>query len=535
MNDAGRISNRRLPKGYADFPSLRQDGCVYVDKTDLMWHLVHDEKYAFLSRPRRFGKSLLVSTIEAYFKGRRDLFEGLAVSKLEREWVARPVFRLDMSVGMGGIEDLKAWLAMQLRNWERQYLPEGPQANDEALGARFAQVLRAARRFSGHRVVVLVDEYDAPLQGSVLDPEAHEHVRSLYRSFFSVLKAEEANIRFVLLTGIAKFTQLSVFSVLNNLSNVSFLPRYASICGITERELHDTFGPEIQALSQASQTDAAEMTALLRERYDGYLFSEGTERLYNPFSVVSALANQSLDTYWYSSGQSVMLSRMLGEVWHELPELEGSRVDRNTLRTSDFSLEAPQVLLYQLGYLTIDRLDRSDDEYVLRFPNAEVRDALYKAILPSVSSLSQMDASTESARFRRALSAAEPDPEAAMRVFSAVLAGMPFPTGPHADKRLERDAQLVLTLLAGSAGMQTTAERQVLSGSIDVAIEGRGCVLVVELKREKVGGLEAARDQLAERAYARAYAERGVPVFEVACMLTDNPRGVARWEIERVK
>lgn len=368
---------RRLPQGQSDFPRIREDGRIYVEKTDLVWELVHDQDYAFLSRPRRFGKSLLISTLEAYFQGRRELFEGLAINDLESEWTSYPVLRLDMSVGASSYLSLRDQLSVQLSDWEHDYVPTDVDAG-QSLGTRFRSVVRGAYKTTGQRVVVLVDEYDAPLQHSVLDEEEHEAIRTLYRDFFAVLKSEAGSIRFCFLTGIAKFTQLSIFSVLSNLTNISFLPRYQAICGITERELASTFGPEIEGLAQALGTDAEGALSQLRDMYDGYLFCEGGERLYNPYSVVNALANKSIDPYWYSSGQSSILSRMLGEVWHELPELEGSRISMGDLKTSDFSLYDPQVLLYQLGYLTIDHADRETGEYVLRFPNAEVRDALYK-------------------------------------------------------------------------------------------------------------------------------------------------------------
>lgn len=529
------MAARRLPKGQSDFPRIREDGRVYVDKTDLVWELAHEEDYAFLSRPRRFGKSLLVSTLEAYFQGRRELFCGLRICGLESEWVAHPVLRLDMSVGAAGYSELSDQLSAQLSEWEHEYLPAGVDGGT-ALGTRFRSVVRAAYRATGQRVVILVDEYDAPLQQSVLDGAEHERIRTLYRDFFAVLKSEAGSIRFCFLTGIAKFTQLSIFSVLNNLTNISFMPRYEAICGITEGELAEFFGPELDALAARLGCDRDGALARLRDLYDGYLFCEGGERLYNPYSVVSALANQSLEPYWYSSGQSSVLARMLGEVWHELPELEGSRIPIDVLRTSDFSLAEPQVLLYQLGYLTIDHADTETGEYVLRFPNAEVRNALYQAVLPAVASVDARTASAELRAFRVPLLGAqvgEDDVRRSFSAFASVFAATPYPTGAAASRGYERDAQLVLVTLAGAAGFGVTAERHSQGGRADVVIEARSCILVVELKTEEGGGVAAARGQLAERGYARPYLASGKSVFEVAVGLSREARGVAALDVRQ--
>lgn len=528
-------TGRRLPKGQSDFPRIREDGLVYVDKTDLVWRLAHEEYYVFLSRPRRFGKSLLVSTFEAYFQGRRDLFAGLRIDALESDWTAYPVLRLDMSVGADSYDTLVDQLSVQLSEWESDYVPAGVDAG-QTPGTRFRSVVRAAYAKTGRRVVVLVDEYDAPLQASVLDTAEHERIRALYRDFFAVLKSETAAIRFCFLTGIAKFTQLSIFSVLNNLSNISFMPRYEAICGITEAELTQDFAPELSSLARSLDTDEADALGRLRALYDGYVFCAGGERLYNPYSVVSALANGSLEPYWYSSGQSSALSRMLGEVWHELPELEGSRIAADDLRTSDFSLQNPQVLLYQLGYLTIDHADGLTGEYVLRFPNTEVREALYRAVLPTMASLDVRSASAELRAFRVPLlrtEVGEGDVEDSLRAFSSVLASMPHPTGAGAGERHERDAQLVLVTLAGAAGFGVTAERHSLGGRADVVIESQTAVLVVELKMDSEGGLEAAREQLRSRGYAKPYLASGKAVFEVAVELSRGAPGVSRLDVRR--
>lgn len=530
------VDGRRLSQGQSDFARIREDGRVYVDKTDLVWRLVHDRDYAFLSRPRRFGKSLLVSTLEAYFEGRRELFRGLKVESLERDWTPHPVFRLDMSVGASSYAALADQLDSQLSQWERLYL-DGPRTGN-APGTRFRDVVRAAYEKTGQRAVVLVDEYDAPLQATVLDDERHEAVRSLYRDFFAVLKSEAGSLRFCFLTGIAKFTQLSIFSVLNNLSNISFSSEYGSICGITEGELVDNYAPEIARLAERLGTDAPGAIGCLRDKYDGYLFCDGGERLYNPYSVVSALADGALRSYWYSSGQSSVLSRMLGGVWHELPELEGSRIPMDELETSDFSLDNPQVLLYQLGYLTIDRADELSEEYVLRFPNAEVRDALYKAVLPAMTSLGPREVSAELRAFRTPLigtGVRAADVEASMRAFASVLSSMPYPTGANAGRRYERDAQLVLTTLAGAAGFSVTPERHSLGGRADVVIGARGCVLVVELKMDDAGGLAAAKSQLAGNGYAKPYVAGDRPVFAVTVELSRSAQGVGACEVQQVR
>lgn len=528
---------RRLPQGESDFPLIRESGCVYVDKTDLVWKLANTQRYAFLSRPRRFGKSLLLSTLETYLKGRRELFQGLKIETLEHDWTEYPVMRFDMSVGASSYGSLRDQLSFNLSQWEAEYGSQGITSGD-GLGTRFMAVIRAAYRKTGRRVVVLVDEYDTPLQSTFLDQHEHEQVRALYRDFFSVLKSEAGSIRFCFITGIAKFTQLSLFSVLNNLTNISFDPAYGTVCGVTERELRRDFSPEVTALADSLGTDDVGALQRLREMYDGYLFCEGGERLYNPYSLVSALATGRLRSYWYSSGQSSVLSRMLGDVWHELPDLDGSRIPIDELETSDFSLASPQVLLYQLGYLTIDHADKFDGEYVLRFPNAEVRDALYKAVLPAMTSLEPLRVSQELRAFRTPLLSPTPtehDIEASLCVFADVFASMPYPTGTGAVRRYERDAQLVLVTLAGAAGFSVSSERQSMGGRADVVIGTRSCVLVVELKMDDNGGVTGAMEQIERNGYARPYLSGERAVFEVGVGLSRDRQGVDGLQVLRVR
>lgn len=526
---------RRLPQGESDFAIIREGDYAYVDKTDLVWRLAYEQRYAFLSRPRRFGKSLLVSTFEAYFRGRQDLFHGLKMEGLEHNWAAYPVLRLDMSVGAASYDALNDQLSSQLQQWEQQYLPEGRMGS--APGTRFRDVIRAAYRKTGQRVVVLVDEYDSPLQASVLDADEHERVRSLYRDFFAVLKSESGLIRFCFLTGIAKFTQLSLFSTLNNLTNISFDPTYEAICGITESELTKDFALEVEQLADHLGCTVDDVYSRLRELYDGYRFCEDGQRLYNPYSLISALGSGRLRSYWYSSGQSSILSQMLGRVWRKLPDLEGSHISIDELETSDFSLDNPQVLLYQLGYLTIGGADDVMGEYELRFPNVEVRDALYKAVLPAMTLLRPDEVSQELRAFRAPLLAKHPqtdDVKASLQAFGSVLSSMPYPTGKNAEQRYERDAQLVLVTLAGAAGFRVSPEEHSMGGRADAVIETPSCVLLVELKLDKRGGVQAAREQLRDRGYSRPYLTSGKAVFEVAVGLSRDSQGVSAVDVKHV-
>ena len=374
---------RRLPVGIQSFEEIRKEGYLYVDKTDIIWQLANrGKKYNYLSRPRRFGKSVLVDTLEAYFTGKKELFEGLKIMELETEWVKRPVIRLDMSCAGAEPDTLRSYLDITFDRLENEYgITPKPTAQ---LADRFNAIIQTAYEQTGQQVAILIDEYDSPLQHSWKTP-LHEACTSIYREVFAILKADGKYEKFVFITGITKFTQISLFSVLNNLSNISFEPEYAALCGITKEEMLRDFKPEINKLAEYEGCTFDEAVALLTAHYDGYHFShDNMVDVFNPFSLINALADSKLRNYWASSGATSLLPKFVDDMEIKLKNFENCPIISNTLESSDVTDGGVELVLYQTGYLTIK--DCMMEIYILGFPNSEVRKALYKTVLPALTS-----------------------------------------------------------------------------------------------------------------------------------------------------
>ena len=369
----GETNNRILPVGIQSFEKIRKEGLLYVDKTEIIWNLVNSNKtYNYLSRPRRFGKSLLVDTLQAYFEGRKELFEGLKIMDLEKEWVKRPVVRLDMSRAGSTALELNAYLNLAFKEYEQKYGIEA--SASDSLSNRFDIIIQSAYEQTGQQVAILIDEYDSPLQHSWKTPH-HEDCTSIYRSVFAILKADDVYEKFVFITGITKFTQISLFSVLNNLSNISFDPPYAAICGITKEEVVSNFMPEIEAMGVHNGWTPEETILQLKAYYDGYHFCKNSPvDIFNPFSLLNALADKELKNYWAASGATSLLPKFVSDMEIQLEHFDHCYIDRDTLETSDVSDGGAELFLYQSGYLTIK--DYDEGVYTLGIPNFEVRKAL---------------------------------------------------------------------------------------------------------------------------------------------------------------
>ena len=376
-------NDRILPVGIQSFEEIRKDGYLYVDKTDIIWQLANKgKKYNYLSRPRRFGKSVLVDTLEAYFMGKKELFEGLKIMQLETEWVKRPVIRLDMSRAGAEPDTLRSYLDITFDRLEEEYgITPKPTAR---LADRFNAIIVGAYEQTGLQVAILIDEYDSPLQHSWKTPQ-HEACTAIYREVFAILKADDKYEKFVFITGITKFTQISLFSVLNNLSNISFEPEYAAICGITKEEVVRDFKPEINKLAACKGWTFDEAAMQLSSYYGGYHFSSRNKvDVFNPFCLINALADSDVKNYWFSSGTSPLLSKFEADIKKRLKDFEYCPIISNTLETSDVTDGGAELVLYQTGYLTIK--DYMMGIYILGFPNSEVKKSLYETILPALTS-----------------------------------------------------------------------------------------------------------------------------------------------------
>lgn len=374
-------NQRRLPIGIQSFEVIRSDNYIYVDKTDIVWHLANrGKKYNYLSRPRRFGKSVLVDTLQAYFEGKQNLFEGLKIMNLEKEWRHFPVIRLDMSNAGAEPETIRSYLDDVFCEYEKLYEVEvRPQAS---LSVRLTNIIHAAYDRTGLQVAILVDEYDSPLQHS-WKTASHEACTAVYRDVFAVLKSQDKYEKFVFITGITKFTQISLFSVLNNLSNISFDASYANLCGITKDEITEYFMPEVRQMGEHNGWTIEETLKQLKSYYDGYHFCRTNMiDVFNPFSVMNALADKELRNYWAASGATSLLYKFVDNLDLRVNELDNSAILASVIELSDVTGGGPELFLYQSGYLTIK--DYINGTYLLGIPNQEVRQALNEIVLPTL-------------------------------------------------------------------------------------------------------------------------------------------------------
>mgnify|MGYP004516352251 FL=1 len=376
-------NDRILPVGIQSFEEIRKEGYLYVDKTDIIWQLANrGKKYNYLSRPRRFGKSILVDTLEAYFLGKKELFEGLKIMQLETEWVKRPVIRLDMSRAGAEPESLKDYLNYTFQEYESLY--EIKVSNDSSLATRLSEIVRIAYEQTGEQVVILIDEYDSPLQRSWKTP-LYEKCTAIYRDVFVILKSMDKFENFIFITACTKFSQFSLTSGLNNLSFIGFDSEYAALCGITKEEAIRYFKPEINKLAACKGWTSDEATIQLSSYYGGYHFSRrNMVDVFNPFSLINALADSDLKNYWLSSGTSPLLSKFEDDIKKRLKDFEYCPIISDTLESSDVTDGGAELFLYQSGYLTIKGY--MDRIYLLGFPNSEVKKSLYETILPALTS-----------------------------------------------------------------------------------------------------------------------------------------------------
>ena len=514
----------RLPVGIQTFSEIRKGGYLYVDKTNLVWKIVNGGyKYNYLSRPRRFGKSLLVDTFQCYLEGRKDLFGGLKIMDLETEWTARPVIRLDMSWAGESLASLNSYLDAVFCEYEKQYGLDS--VSTFSFQRRFRDIVDTAHKTSGHRVAVLIDEYDFPLQHSWGTPE-HEKCASVYREVFTTLKAADAHIRFVFITGITKFAQISLFSALNNLVNLSFDPKYECLCGISEREMLDNLMPEIEAMAAKNEVTPDEMVARLKDLYDGYHFSSDmTADIYNPFSLLSALSLRRLSNYWVSSGANTLIMKFVDDAEIKLRDFDGCCMSANVLESSDIANGTPELFLYQSGYLTIK--DYRNGVYILKFPNAEIRQALYETVLPVLA----MRVRTGTASLQGALQLHVEDgniPEA-MAVLKALISDVPYSNKKLACMDMEERYRLIISTILNAIGFQVEVERMLATGRIDMVATSARYIYVIELKLQKNGGLDAAANQIIANNYLAPFQGSARKVVGLALELDDLGKGLTGW------
>ena len=518
-------NNRRLPVGIQSFEEIRKEGYLYVDKTDIIWQLAQKgKKYNYLSRPRRFGKSVLVDTLEAYFTGKKELFEGLKIMQMEKEWVKRPVIRLDMSRAGAESDTLRSYLNNIFRQYEKEYsLVPNP---TDSLADRFNAIIVGSYEQTGQQVAILIDEYDSPLQHSWKTPH-HEACTSIYREVFAILKADDKYEKFVFITGITKFTQISLFSVLNNLSNISFEPEYAAICGITKEEVLRDFKPEISKLASRNGWTFDEAVAQLTAYYDGYHFShENMVDIFNPFSLINALADSKLRNYWASSGATSLLLKFVNDMEVRLADFDHSALLSTIIETSDVTGGGAELFLYQSGYLTIKGYQMG--VYILGFPNNEVRQALYETVLPALTLRSTGGIqSTQSGLFLALQLGNLPQ---AMKCLKALIADVPYSNKKLASMDMEERYRLIMSTIFNAIGCRVEVEKMIVTGRIDMVVEATNIIYVLELKLSNNGGIDAATEQIRAKQYIEPFKADKRKVVALAIELDDKGKGLVDWK-----
>ena len=519
------INDRKLPVGIQSFEKIRKDGYLYVDKTDIIWQLANRNKtYNYLSRPRRFGKSVLVDTLEAYFMGKKELFEGLKIMQLETEWVKRPVIRLDMSRAGAEPETLRSYLDITFDRLEKEYgITPKPTAK---LADRFNAIIVGAYEQTGQQVAILIDEYDSPLQHSWKTPY-HEACTAVYREVFAILKADDKYEKFVFITGITKFTQISLFSVLNNLSNISFEPEYAAICGITKEEVLRDFKPEINKLAEYENWTFDEAVAKLTAYYDGYHFSRrNMVDVFNPFSLINALADSDLKNYWASSGATSLLPKFVDDMEIRLKDFDHSALLGTIIETSDVTGGGAELFLYQSGYLTIKGY--INGTYLLGIPNFEVRQALNEIVLPTLAMRKNNDLQSTQAFLNVHLSLGNL-PEA-MKCLKALIADVPYSNKKLASMDMEERYRLIMSTIFYAIGCRVEVEKMIATGRIDMVVENTNFIYVLELKLSNNGGVDAATEQMKAKQYAEPFKADKRKVIALAIELDDMGKGLVDWK-----
>ena len=515
------MSNRIYPIGIQNFEKIRTDNYAYIDKTRLIYQLVSTGSYYFLSRPRRFGKSLLVSTLEAYFHGKRELFEGLAMEKLEKTWVKRPVLHLDLNIGKYDAPDsLDKILDDTLAKWESLY---GTRPTETTVALRFAGVVERACEQTGERVAILIDEYDKPLLQAIGNKELQEAFRSTLKSFYGVLKTMDGCIKFALLTGVTKFGKVSVFSDLNNLDDITMREPYVSLCGITEQEIHENFAEELHELAAAQDMTYEETCAKLKECYDGYHFVENTEGIYNPFSLLNTFKYKKFDNYWFETGTPTYLVELLQRSHYDLERMSCEETDADVLNCI-YGDEHPIPVIFQSGYLTIKSYDKEFGLYRLGFPNREVEEGFIRFLLPFYTHFNELESKFEIQRFVREIRAGQPN--AFLHRLQSFFADTPY----ELVSDLERHYQNVLFIIFKLVGFYTQAEYHTSEGRVDLVVKTADYIYVMEFKLE--GTAEEALRQIEEKHYARPFEADPQRLFKIGVNFSNKTRNIERWVVD---
>ena len=530
---------RVMPIGAQSFEVLRSNQCVYVDKTRYVYQLISQSRVYFLSRPRRFGKSLLLSTLDAYFSGKQELFKGLYLEQAELEFAARekreawqqyPVLYLDLNAERyAQPHDLENALNTHLVRWEQRY---GKEASEATFSSRFMGVIRRAYEQTERQVVVLIDEYDKPLLDTLDKSELNGTYRDILRAFFSVIKSSDRYLRFAFLTGVTRFNKVSVFSGLNNLRDISLLSDFAGICGITEQELEANFAPEIETLGNELGETRDATLAILKKRYDGYLFARKGENVYNPFSLLNVFASRELSDYWYATGTPTFLVEYLKAAHYNIPDLEGNvRLDESDLEANRTDSRNPLPILFQAGYLTIKEYQAMFNVYRLGFPNDEVRYGFMKNLLDGFAP-TLYGAGVAASDFARDMLEGKVDEF--MTRMRSILSGIPYSTVSSEEMVAlrERDYQVSVYLIFSLMGQFVQTEVHNSVGRADCVVHTRDVIYVFEFKLWSKGTPQEALAQIKANGYDTPFRASGKRVVLIGVSFDEQKRTIGAWEAE---
>ena len=517
------MSSKIYPIGIQNFEKIRTDGYFYIDKTALIYQMVKTGSYYFLSRPRRFGKSLLISTLEAYFLGKKELFEGLAMEKLEKDWITYPIFHMDLNREKYDTrESLDSILNFTLEKWEQQY---GTAPSETTFALRFRGLIERAYKQTGQRVVILIDEYDKPMLQAIGNEELQKEFRNTMKAFYSVLKTMDGCIQFAFLTGVTKFGKVSVFSDLNNLDDISMRNQYIDICGVSEKELHDDLELELHELADIKGVSYHEICDKLREYYDGYHFTHNSIGIYNPFSLLNTFKYKEFGSYWFETGTPTYLVELLKKHHYDLRRMAHEETSISVLNSIDSASDNPIPVIYQSGYLTIKGYDEEFGIYSLGFPNREVEEGFIKFLLPFYANTNAVESEFEIQKFVREIRIGDYD--SFFRRLRSFFADTPY----ELIRDLELHYQNVLFIVFKLVGFYVKAEYHTSEGRIDLVLQTDKFVYVIEFKLD--GTAEDALRQINEKHYALPFEAGGNRrLFKIGVNFNAKMRNIEKWIVE---
>ena len=515
------MSTKIYPIGIQNFEKIRNDGYLYIDKTALMYQMVKTGSYYFLSRPRRFGKSLLISTLEAYFQGKKELFTGLAVERLEKDWIKYPILHLDLNIEKYDTpESLDNILEKSLTAWEKLY---GAEPSERSFSLRFAGIIERACKQAGQRVVILVDEYDKPMLQAIGNEKLQKQFRDTLKPFYGALKTMDGYIKFAFLTGVTKFGKVSVFSDLNNLDDISMRKDYVEICGVSDQELHENLDIELHEFAETQGLSYDKLCTKLKEYYDGYHFTHNSIGIYNPFSLLNAFKYKEFGSYWFETGTPTYLVKLLKKHHYDLEQMAHEETDVQVLNSIDSESTNPIPVIYQSGYLTIKGYDERFGIYRLGFPNREVEEGFIRFLLPFYANVNKVESPFEVQKFVREVETGDYDS------FFHRLQSFFADTTYEVIREQELHYENVLFIVFKLVGFYTKVEYHTNNGRVDLILQTDKFIYIMEFKLN--GTAEEALQQINNKRYALPFEADGRKLFKIGINFSEKTRNIEKWVV----